>query len=63
LKVNKTLETPDGSVQFEGELSSEELEVIISVGLNFLLQQGAIPFKVMKESEAASLASGNGTTQ
>ena len=46
MKVRKTLETPEGSVTFEGDLTSEELDLVLGVGLNFLLQQGAIPFKV-----------------
>ena len=53
--MKKTLETPDGSVTFEGELNAEELELILSVGLNFLLQQGAIPFKVLPEKDQIKL--------
>jgi len=45
MKVSKTLEGPDGFVSFSGELTSEELDLIISVGLNYLLQQGALPMK------------------
>lgn len=47
MQIKKTLETPEGRVTFEGELSADELEVIIGIGLNYLLSQGALPFKVM----------------
>lgn len=42
--VNKSIETPQGTVKFEGELEQQELDFILKVGLNFLLQNGAIPF-------------------
>lgn len=42
--VNKSVETPQGTVKFEGELEQQELDFILKVGLNFLLQNGAIPF-------------------
>lgn len=59
MKVAKTFETPDGTVHFEGELSQEELDLIISVGINFLMQQGAIPFKVMGEKNKADFGEGS----
>lgn len=42
--INKTIETEQGTVKFEGELESQELDLVLQVGLNFLLQQGALPF-------------------
>ena len=41
--VNKSLETPQGTVVFEGELEQRELDLVLQVGLNFLLQLGALP--------------------
>jgi hypothetical protein len=41
--VNKSIETPQGTVVFEGELSEQELDFVLKVGLNFLMQAGAIP--------------------
>lgn len=52
MKVKKSIETPDGSVTFEGELNSDEVDLILGVGLNFLLQQGAVPFKVLPKEIA-----------
>lgn len=42
--INKTIETEEGTVKFEGELEQEELDLVIKLGLNFLLQQGCLPF-------------------
>lgn len=41
--VSKTIEMPDGTVKFEGELAPEELDMVLQVGLNWLLQQGVLP--------------------
>lgn len=41
LKV-KTL-NDDGSIAFEGEFGPNEVNFIMEVGVNFLLQQGALP--------------------
>lgn len=59
MRVSKTIETPDGTIQFEGELSQEELDLILSVGINFLMEQGAIPFKVMSEKKKADFGEGS----
>lgn len=48
--VNKSLETPNGTVVFEGELEQKELDLVLKVGLNFLLQMGALPL-VHKDTE------------
>ena len=42
--VNKSIETPEGTVKFEGELEQNELDFVLKVGLNYLLTNGAIPF-------------------
>jgi len=42
--VNKSIETPQGTVKFEGELEQNELDFVLKLGLNMLLTQGAIPF-------------------
>jgi hypothetical protein len=62
VKVSKSLEGPDGSVTFEGEISPSELELIISVGLNYLMSQGALPFKVAPAKDIAHFVPGNEET-
>lgn len=59
MKVNKTIETEEGGVKFEGELTPEELDVIIGVGLNYLFKQGAIPFKVLDDKSIGNLVKGS----
>lgn len=59
MKVNKAIETDDGTVLFQGELGPEELDLILSIGLNHLLRQGAIPFQVTPEEDMASFAPGS----
>jgi hypothetical protein len=47
--VNKSLETEKGTVKFEGELEQHELDFVLKIGLNTLLQLGAIPFTTKHE--------------
>ncbi len=50
MKVDKTVETDKGTVKFEGELTEDELNLVIEIGLNVLLANGAIPL-VLKQTE------------
>lgn len=63
MKVDSSLETPDGSVKFKGELNSAEVDLIISVGLNALLLAGALPMKVTKADDTITVAPGSGVQQ
>ena len=49
MKIDKSIETPEGSIKFEGELNDKELDLVVEIGLNVLLAQGAIPF-TLKEA-------------
>lgn len=51
MKVSKTIETREGSVTFDGELSQEEADMVIGLGLNYLMKQGAIPFKIVNPAD------------
>jgi hypothetical protein len=42
MEVDKVVETPDGKVEFHGRLEGKELETVISIGLHYLLQVGAL---------------------
>ena len=59
MKIEKSLETPEGTVTFSGTLNPEEVDFILTVGLNYLMQQGAIPFRVAKASEGINVAPGS----
>ena len=39
--VNKSIETENGTVKFEGELEQNELDFVLKIGLNYLLTHGA----------------------
>lgn len=43
MHVNKVIETADGTIKFEGELEQLEADLVIKIGLNYLLQNGAMP--------------------
>lgn len=49
--INKSIETPQGTVKFEGELEPKELDFVLKIGLNTLMQLGAIPFTSKPEEE------------
>ena len=49
--VNKVLHTDQGTITFEGELTPQEVEFVIGVGLNHLLQMGALPFQMAEAEE------------
>ena len=49
--VNKAIETENGTVKFEGELEPKELDFVLKIGLNTLLQLGAIPFTTKGEEK------------
>lgn len=44
MEIHHTIETEEGTLTFQGKLSPEELEFVIKTGLNYLLEQGALPF-------------------
>jgi hypothetical protein len=49
--IKRLIETEHGAVEFSAELSGEELEVVITVGLNTLLRAGALPFLTEQRHE------------
>jgi len=59
MKVEKVVMLPEGAVKFEGELSEMETDLVVEVGLNYLIRAGAFPAvtealqKAQKEEEAA----------
>lgn len=54
--INEAIQTENGTVQIKGELSPQELGLVLSLGLNLLYQQGAIPFLVNKEDQEKAQA-------
>lgn len=51
MKIEKSLETELGKVEFKGELSAEELDYVLQIGLNTLLVMGALKTKTAVSAE------------
>lgn len=53
MKINNTVETPEGTMTFVGELDGKELDYVVQTGLNFLMYNNLLP--VTKQSAELSL--------
>ena len=42
--INQVIETPEGAVEVNANLSNEQVKFLIEVGLNVVLSRGAQPF-------------------
>jgi hypothetical protein len=51
LLINKSIETPEGTVKFEGELETQELDFVLQIGLNWLFRRGMLPFAVQDDDD------------
>ena len=51
MEVRKAIKTEQGTILFEGELSDSEFDFVLTVGLNELFQNGALPFHHLVEEE------------
>lgn len=48
---------------FEGELTEQEHDFVLTIGLNHLLTAGALPFHHLMEGEESTVKAEGGTTQ
>jgi len=55
MKIDKEIELPMGTVHFVGEVSEEELDHIITLGLAMLLQTGRLPVQMVDDTEGETL--------
>lgn len=51
MEVSQVVKTKEGLVKFEGILSQEESDIVIGLGLNFLLAKGFINNLTEEEQE------------
>lgn len=49
MQINSIVETPEGAVEVNANLSPEQVQFLLEVGLNVVLAKGAKPF-VQKNS-------------
>ncbi len=59
MKISQTIRLPEGVVKFSGELEQAEADLVLEIGLNYLIRAGAFPAvtaaleAAQKEEEAA----------
>jgi hypothetical protein len=61
--IEKVLKTQDGTFKFEGELTDSEHDYVLTVGLNYLLQQGVLPFKAVEDDNLKDMVPGDDNYQ
>ena len=49
--ISKSIETEQGTLQFQGEVSGPELDMILTLGLHALVLRGVISPKELEPSE------------
>lgn len=45
MKIDKEIQLPTGRVHFVGELSEEELDTVVTLGLAMMLYKGMLPIQ------------------
>ena len=51
MHVKNLLQTSEGLFTFEGELTDEEAQFVLAVGMHTLMEQGAIPYTQQDDQE------------
>lgn len=52
MKITKVVETQEGKVEFNGELSQEEMDLVVEAGLAILLRMGVLSIMNKPEEES-----------
>jgi len=63
MNIKKVIKTKSGEVTFKGTLSSEEHEFVLAVGLNTLMEAGALPMQLADEEDMADYIPGETPVQ
>lgn len=63
MRIKKTIETENGAVEIHADLTSEQVQFLLEVGLNVIMAKGTRPFIAPGERESHDLHQGNGTIQ
>lgn len=53
--IKHLVEKPDGSVVFQGVLEGKELMFVIETGLDYLIEQGHVPFLSLETFNRADI--------
>lgn len=59
MKIDKAINTPEGTVQFQGELTADEVNFMVDWFLNTMLAHGALPFASVMQDNAHKFVIGN----
>lgn len=52
MKIEQAIRLPEGTVKFSGELSEKEANLVVELGLNYLIRAGAFPAVTAALAEA-----------
>jgi len=63
MRIKKTIETENGAVEIHADLTSEQVQFLLEVGLNVIMAKGVKPFITPGEKKLHDLHQGNGTVQ
>lgn len=63
MQIQKLIELEDGSAEIQANLSSEQVQFLVEVGLNVVLAKGARPFITPNEFNRHDLHQGTDTAQ
>lgn len=63
MQIDKIIETPEGAVQIQANLSEEQVQFLLEVGLNVVLSKGAKPFLAKNEFTRDQIQQGTATIQ
>jgi len=62
MEIKRVIKTSKGDYTFEGNLSQEELDIIVTVGIGVLLEKGALPILGLEDGEECNLVYPSGET-
>lgn len=51
MKINKTIETEGGTLVFSGELTDDEVDFVIEMGLVYMIEHDMLPFMGLSEQD------------
>ncbi len=63
MQINSVVETPEGAVEVSANLSPEQVQFLLEVGLNVVLAKGAKPFVQKDNFSVEQLHPGTETVQ
>jgi len=57
MQIQVKTEDANGNVTFDGVLNQKEVELVLNVGINFLMANGAMPLFTGKDDEELGIVS------